>query len=94
MMLDMPEQVQTCRRCDRPVVREAYNFEVFERMHWSCFHYEFEHQAAGSADDDPDIACRDPACPARAFDREAQPDWLTDKRAGRAPRPQVRQPLR
>jgi len=44
MMLDMPEQVPTCRRCNRPVVREANNFEVFERMHWSCFHYEFEHR--------------------------------------------------
>jgi hypothetical protein len=77
MMLDTPEEVPTCRRCHRPVVREAENFETFERMHWSCcFHYEFEHQAAGSADDDHDVACMDPACPARAFDREAQLDWL------------------
>jgi hypothetical protein len=75
MMFAMPD-VPKCARCHRPVMREVENFETFERMHWSCFHYEFEHQAAGSTDDDPDIACRDPSCPARAFDREAQPDWF------------------
>ena len=47
-------------------------YETYERMHWSCFHYEFEH-GAGRAD--PDIACRDPACPARAFDPNPQPPW-------------------
>lgn len=57
--------------------REAERFEVFERMHWSCFHYEFEHEETGSPD--RDIARRDPACPARAFDREAQPDWLAGR---------------
>jgi ferredoxin len=71
----MEEQVRRCVRCGRPVIREAERFEVFEQMHWTCFHYEFEHQAAGSADDDPDIACKDPVCPARALDPEPQPDW-------------------
>lgn len=75
-MLSMADEVRTCVRCARRVVREAERFEVFEQMHWSCFHYEFEHQEAGSGDGDPDIACRDPAGPARAFDREAQPDWF------------------
>lgn len=75
MILSMAEEVRTCVRCGRPVVRESERFEVFEQMHWTCFHYEFEHQAAGSAVDDPDIACKDPACPARASDPDPQPDW-------------------
>jgi len=33
---------------------------VFERMHWVCFHYEFEH-----GDFDVDAACRDSSCPSR-----------------------------
>ncbi len=32
-------------------------YEVFERMHWICFHLEFEH------DSDPDVPCDDPTCP-------------------------------
>jgi hypothetical protein len=31
-------------------VRNREQYDTFERMHWSCFHYEFEH--AG----DPDVA--------------------------------------
>jgi hypothetical protein len=36
-------------------------FEVFERMHWLCFHLEFEH-----GEHDPDEACTDPSCPMAA----------------------------
>jgi hypothetical protein len=32
-----------CRRCHRAVKVSAAQFEVFERMHYVCFHYEFEH---------------------------------------------------
>ncbi|EGG92890.1 hypothetical protein IMCC1989_2280 [gamma proteobacterium IMCC1989] len=32
-------------------------YEVFEKMHWLCFHLEFEHEG------DPDKACDDPSCP-------------------------------
>lgn len=78
MMLPVPEQILTCVRCQRAVVRFADDYQTFERMHWSCFHYEFEHEGAG-ASPDPDIACRDPKCPARAFDPDAQPDWLADR---------------
>lgn len=35
----MAEQI--CRRCDEPVASSDY--ELFERMHYVCFHYEFEH---------------------------------------------------
>jgi hypothetical protein len=56
------------------VERNRSNYETFEKMHWLCFHLEFEH------DGDPDIACADPSCPARAFDPEPPPNW-TDRRA-------------
>jgi hypothetical protein len=45
-------------------------------MHWSCFHFEFEHDPEGDGklgEGDPDIACSDPNCPARAFDPNPQP---------------------
>jgi hypothetical protein len=51
-------------------------YETFERMHWVCFHYEFEHEASSA---DPDIACKNPSCPARAFDHQGQPDWLAGR---------------
>jgi hypothetical protein len=34
--------------------RQLYN--VFEQMHWLCFHLEFEHPG------DPDLPCTDPSC--------------------------------
>lgn len=63
-----------CVRCGRPVARNAANFDTFERMHWVCFHYEFEHDPV-----DPDTACGDPNCPARAFDKRPRPDWLEER---------------
>lgn len=62
-----------CTRCGRRVIRNREQYEVFERMHWACFHYEFEHDAGSG---DPDIACGDPSCPARAFDPNPIPDWF------------------
>lgn len=65
-------ELPICARCGRPVEgAERKYYETFERMHWTCFHYEFEHEVAGSSD--PDLACGDPACPARAFDPTPQP---------------------
>ena len=58
-----------CQRCRRAVVVNAAMYDVFERMHWSCFHYEFEHEG------DPDAACGDPSCPARSFDSSPPPTW-------------------
>jgi hypothetical protein len=52
----MPEP-KLCRRCEKPVVVNAESYDVFEQMHWLCFHLEFEH------DGDPDQACGDPGCP-------------------------------
>jgi len=44
-------------------------------MHWACFHDEFEH-FGGSGD--PDEACADPHCPARAFDPNPPPTFLDE----------------
>jgi hypothetical protein len=65
-----------CERCGRVVVVNATNFETFERMHWVCFHYEFEHGDGV----DPDAACRDPACPSRQIDQDPPLDWLAERR--------------
>jgi len=46
-----------CVRCNLPVEKNAASYEVFERMHWLCFHLEFEHHG------DPDRPCGDPSCP-------------------------------
>ncbi len=45
-----------CRRCGRPVVASAVDYDVFEQMHYVCFHYEFEH------DGDPDVECLAGGC--------------------------------
>lgn len=46
-----------CLRCGKPVTTNADHFDLFEKMHWLCFHLEFEHQG------DPDSPCTDPSCP-------------------------------
>jgi hypothetical protein len=50
-------QEKICRRCNQPVVENSDQFDIFEQMHWLCFHLVFEHQA------DRDVACDDPSCP-------------------------------
>jgi hypothetical protein len=74
MMAHHDASLPVCIRCGRPVRVNADQYEVFERMHWVCFHYEFEHETA-VADGDPDQACRDPGCPARAFDPAPPAPW-------------------
>lgn len=47
-----------CKRCGREIIENAtLARDVFEGMHWLCFHLEYEHNA------DPDVACGDPSCP-------------------------------
>ena len=49
-----------CVRCQKAVVINRDQFELFEKMHWLCFHLEYEHDA------DPDEPCADFAsCPWR-----------------------------
>jgi len=49
---------RVCRRCGREVSVSADQFEVFEKMHYVCFHYEFEHDPT-----DPDTECTAGGCP-------------------------------
>jgi hypothetical protein len=55
-MVDVPAN---CKRCGRRIdVDPALSADVFEGMHWLCFHLEFEHST------DPDVACGDyTSCP-------------------------------
>lgn len=63
------DDVQTCRRCRRPVA--ASDFALFEQMHYVCFHYEFEHDPA-----DVDSECKAGGCPsANVALRWSLPDW-------------------
>ncbi|MDP1849813.1 MAG: hypothetical protein Q8K79_18650 [Solirubrobacteraceae bacterium] len=54
----MADDPHVCVRCNQPVVVNREMYEVFERMHWVCFHFEFEH-----GEHDPDVGCADPSCP-------------------------------
>jgi len=51
-----------CRRCGRPVRVSAGQYEVFERMHYVCFHYEFEHGEV-----DVDAECQAGGCPSSSL---------------------------
>ena len=53
----MGHQELKCRRCGQPIIKHAADYDIFEGMHWLCFHLEYEHQS------DPDVACDDPSCP-------------------------------
>ena len=46
-----------CVRCGKPVNKNKENYETFEKMHWICFHLEYEHMT------DPDEPCEDASCP-------------------------------
>jgi hypothetical protein len=50
-----------CRRCGRPVAVSRNQYDVFEGMHYVCFHYEFEHHPV-----DPDEECGAGGCPSAA----------------------------
>ncbi|MGX7678692.1 hypothetical protein ACSMXN_18405 [Jatrophihabitans sp. DSM 45814] len=58
-----------CKRCGRPVRVNADRYDVFEGMHYVCFHYEFEHDPA-----DPDEECNAGGCP--SFKLDAPPRQL------------------
>lgn len=49
---------QICTGCGKPVSSSEDEFNLFENMHWICFHFEFEH-----GDHDKDEPCEDPSCP-------------------------------
>jgi len=47
-----------CARCGLAVRVNRDSYEIFERMHYVCFHYEFEHGGF-----DPDEECDAGGCP-------------------------------
>ncbi len=51
-----------CVRCGLEVRVNRDSYELFERMHWVCFHFEFEHMGF-----DPDEECDAPGCPSSPF---------------------------
>ncbi len=66
-----------CNRCGRPVIRNRERYEVFERIHWLCFHYEFQHEAGTG---DPDIACGDPVLSGRCVRSLSDPGLVRAKK--------------
>ncbi len=57
----MEFEEKICVRCQKPVIKYKNNYEIFEKMHWLCFHLEFEH------DCEPDEACKDPMSQTEKF---------------------------
>lgn len=53
----MNENVKICVKCNKPVEKNKEQYEVFEKMHWLCFHLKYEHEG------DPDRPCNGPSCP-------------------------------
>ncbi len=51
-----------CRRCHRRVAVSAAEYDIFEQMHYVCFHYEFEH-----GEFDVDEECDAGGCPSAPF---------------------------
>lgn len=53
---------QICQRCGETVELSQDDYEIFERMHFECFHYAFEHDLnrLGISEDED---CGDPVCP-------------------------------
>jgi hypothetical protein len=63
MIRGMPSSAEPlpCHRCQRPVEVSRDQFDVFEHMHYVCFHYEYEHDPV-----DPDEECGPGGCPSAA----------------------------
>lgn len=53
----MSDDALKCVRCGSPVTVNRENYELFEQMHWLCFHLEHEHDA------DVDAPCAHTSCP-------------------------------
>lgn len=72
-----------CRRCNRVVALEADRFHVFEKMHYVCFHYEFEHDPY-----DVDEECGAGGCPSATINPrpERRPAKLAIGHTGQAAR--------
>jgi hypothetical protein len=54
--------VSVCVRCGLEVRVNRESYEIFERMHYICFHFVFEHGGF-----DPDEECDAPDCTSSLF---------------------------
>lgn len=59
--VSQPTTAPTCRRCGLAVEYSRESYDVFEGMHYVCFHYEFEHEG------DPDVGCFAMGCPSSSL---------------------------
>lgn len=59
-----------CKRCGQPVIINQDYYDVFEGMHWLCFHLSFEH-----GNYDPDEPCDDPSCPWNRISESYRADY-------------------
>ena len=59
----MTQNAPVCAHCGIGVERNLARYEVFEKMHWAYFHYEFEHDPF-----DPDEECNAGGCPSAHLD--------------------------
>lgn len=66
--------MKNCKRCGKAVQVYRDDYDVFEGMHWLCFHMEYEH---GSYD--PDEPCDDPSCPWNRFNHKNEHIFLHDQ---------------
>ena len=47
-----------CKGCGGELERPLEQYDVFEGMHWFCFHYSFEHLP-----NNPEVPCESRHCP-------------------------------
>lgn len=56
--MNQVEPILKCRKCGKEIVKYKTDAaQIFEGMHWLCFHFEYEHEG------EPDEACSDFSCP-------------------------------
>ena len=56
-------EASKCVRCARQVTVSAEQYETLERMHYVCFHYEYEHDRGARDGVDVDADCGLLGCP-------------------------------
>jgi hypothetical protein len=64
-----------CVRCGLEVRVNRESYEIFERMHYVCFHFVFEHGGF-----DPDEECDAPGCPSSPFNAPPAPSEVESPR--------------
>ena len=69
-----------CVRCGLEVRVNRESYEILERMHYVCFHFEFEHGGF-----DPDEECDAPDCPSSLFNSPPAHSEVAPRRDRRDP---------